>query len=104
MAKPHNIRLTAKAVAAGDSYLWPEDDSDLLKSGRLAALKEHRFDFVATGSGVASIKARSYAGQTLRTVTPPTDWTTVETLLRSGVYQFELTATTDVVTFDIESS
>tara|TARA_R100001244_G_scaffold12078_3_gene14154 strand:- start:847 stop:1161 length:315 start_codon:yes stop_codon:yes gene_type:complete len=104
MANPHDLRLTGKAVASGTAFLWPEDGSPLLKSGRLAAVKEHRLDIVATGSGVASIKYRSYEGQTLRVVTPPTDWTTVETLLQSGVYQFELTATTDVVTFDIESS
>ena len=89
-------------VAAAGSYLWPEDDSQELKSGRLGANNLHRFDIVE-GSGTATVKYRTFAGQTLKTITPPTDWTTLETWIGSGVYQFEFSAATGAVTFDIKS-
>lgn len=96
--KSREIELNV-TIASGDSYLFPE--GDLLESGKLGMNNLHRFDF--GGAGTPTVKYRTYEGQTLKTLSPPVDWTSLVTWIASGVYQIEVTAAGGSVVWDLKS-
>lgn len=90
MSKPHDVRLKDKTISGGTSYSWPEDDDSEI-FGRISTCTRHR---IAMGTANVTIQVRYTPAGTLETITPPTDWSTGETLILGGVHQFVITATT----------
>lgn len=95
------MRLTKKTIADGDTLTWPEGDNLNSKGDQLSLLVNHRLDF--SGAGTPTVQYRLTPGGVLKTLTPPTDWTTSETLQLGGIHQFVIAAAGGEVVADIFS-